>query len=115
MLYIIDITLRETAVCNKSSKSKFVNIVYTLMSKYVEFNIKELKKMVIDGNGKIGTSLPFLNVTSKESFVKPTVNEKQRKCYQIPHTSLSKATIQKLISRGKNLHISCNKSISCST
>lgn len=50
--------------------------------------------------GKTNASVPFLNDTSTDTIIKPSMNGKQRKCCQIPHSAISKDVLQKLIERG---------------
>ena len=92
-------------VTNKSTGNGFVNIAYTWMKKHVVFNVKDLKKMVTNAGGNTTASLPFLNDTSRDTVLKPSTNGKQRKCFQIPHSSLSDTIVDKLINRGKNFKL----------
>lgn len=75
------------------------------MRKHVDFDESELRKMVVIANRKTGASLPFLKDDSTDNFVKPSINGKQRKCFQIPHSALHITTIRKLTEQGSN---NCN-------
>uniref|UniRef100_A0A1X7TLC2 DUF927 domain-containing protein n=1 Tax=Amphimedon queenslandica TaxID=400682 RepID=A0A1X7TLC2_AMPQE len=61
-------------VINKSTKEMFVNIAFSYMRKHVEFDEKELRRMVVSANGKTGASLPFLKDDSTDMIVKPSAN-----------------------------------------
>ena len=75
------------------------------LKNYVDICEKDLKKHVKSANGKVDASLPFLNDTSRDAIVRPRHNGKQRKCLQIPHTSLSEDVIKKLIARGRHFYV----------
>lgn len=89
-------------VANKSTKECFVNISLTSMSAHVCIDVKEFKKKVTKAKGKNRASLPFLNDTSTDNIVTPTINGKQKSCSQIPHSSISNDVLNRLINRGKN-------------
>uniref|UniRef100_A0A1X7UJT3 Uncharacterized protein n=1 Tax=Amphimedon queenslandica TaxID=400682 RepID=A0A1X7UJT3_AMPQE len=69
------------------------------MREFVTVNESKLKKATAVG-GKTGTSIPFLNDTAIPCSV-TTINDKQRKCCQIPHASISHGILKKFVNLGK--------------
>ena len=61
---------------------------------HMDINEKAFKKHVVSANGRIDASLPFLNDLSTDTLVRPRQNGKQRKCCQIPHSSINKDLIK---------------------
>ena len=87
-------------VTNMSSKECFIGISLGGIKKHgIVVDQNEFKKLVLSAKGSIKASLPFLNDVSQETVVKGS-NSWQRKCYRVPHSSISSSTIKKLIGRG---------------
>lgn len=86
-----------------SSKTEHTVCVSTKrLMNHMDVDEKVFKKHVTSANGRVDASLPFLNDSSTDTVVRPRLNGKQRKCCQIPHSSISKDLIKKLIERGKH-------------
>ena len=86
------------------NKSSGVGYLYICLPKMREFDVvideRVFKKHIIEAKGRTGASVPFLNDTSSDNVIKPSINGKQRKCCQIAHSSFSPELLQRLIDRG---------------
>lgn len=60
------------------------------------------RNCIVQANGKTTASLSFLNDTSTDTAIKSRINGKQRKCWMIPHPSISQVIVRRMIDIGNN-------------